>query len=250
MLSKEYYELLIDSIPDGTGLSVARVVRGAGWTAAVLSDGSCGVAMRTQGESIPRRFETLEGLPLRRAAGALLSWNLEEAGEGLAAINAWYNRPARVDALGAFYTDSALAGLELAGKTVGFVGHMVRHGGSLTPELLAPAKDWFILERDPKPGDYPDSACEYLLPVCDIVVVTGSAAVNKTLPRILELAQHAEIALTGPSVSLCPALLALPGVRRLNGSVITERDAMLEAIVPARRSMSAFCRHYTLEGPC
>ena len=250
MLHKEYYDILLDSIPRDTGLTVARVVRGAAWDAAVLSDGSCGVGMRTQGESVPRRFETLEGLPLRLAAEAVLSWNLEEAGEGLAALNAWYNRAERLEALGGFYTDSAIAGLDVTGKTVGFVGHLVRHGGSLTPELLAPAKRWFILEREPKPGDYPDSACEYLLPECDIVVVTGSAAVNKTLPRILELSRNAEIALTGPSVSLCPALFALPGLRRLNGSVITGRDAMLEAIVPERCSMNPFCRHYTLEGPC
>lgn len=250
MLSKEYYDILLDSIPADTGLRVARVVRGAAWDAAVLTDGSCGLGMRTSGESIPRRFETLEGLPLRRAAEAVLSWNLEEAGEGLAVLNAWYNRAERLEALGGFYTDSALAGLDVTGKTVGFVGHLVRDGGSLTPALLAAAKDWFILERDPRPGDYPDSACEYLLPRCDIVVVTGSAAVNKTMPRILELSRNAEIALTGPSVSLCPALFALPGLRRLNGSVVAAREQLLAAIVPQRCSPMPFCRAYTLEGPC
>ena len=250
MLSKEYYDILLDSIPADTGLTVARVVRGAAWTAAVLSDGGCGVGMRTAGESVPRRFESLVGLPLRSAAEALLSWNLEEASEGLAVVNAWFNRPEAVEAQGAFYTASAIEGIPLAGKTVGFVGHMVRHGGSMSPELLDAAKEYFILERDPKPGDYPDSACEYLLPACELVVVTGSAAINKTLPRILELSRGAEVALTGPSVSLCPALFAIPNLRRLNGSLITDREGMLESIVPERRSLNAFCRHVTLERPC
>ena len=250
MLSKEYYDILLDSIPADTGLHVARVVRGVGWTAAVLSDGSCGVGMRTAGESVPRRFETLEGLPLRRAAEALLSWNLEEASEGLAVVNAWYNRNENADALGVRYTDSAIEGIPLAGKTVGFVGHLVREGGSMHPAMLDAAKDWFILEREPRPGDYPDSACEYLLPGCDLVVVTGSAAVNKTMPRILELARNAEVVLTGPSVTLCAGLFALPGLRRLNSSVITQRDAMLESIRQERRSVNAFCRHCTLDHPC
>ncbi len=247
MLSKEYYNILLDSIPADTGLRVERVVRGVAWTAAVLSDGSCGVGMRTSGESIPRRFETLEGLSLRHAAEALLSWNLEEASEGLAVVNAWYNHSENADALGARYTDSAIEDLALAGKTVGFVGHLVREGGSMHPALLAPAKDWFILEREPKPGDYPDSACEYRLPECDLVVITGSAAINKTMPRLLELAQNAEIVLTGPSVTLCPGLFALPGLRRLNASVITQRETMLEAIRQERRSINAFCRHCTLD---
>lgn len=249
MLTKEYYDILLDSIPADTGLSVAQIVRGISWTAAVLSDGHGGVGMHTEGESFPRRFETLVGLPLRKAAEALLSWNFEEASEGMAVVNAWYNRVSRVQALGCHYTDHALEGLQLAGRTIGFVGHLVRHSG-ITEELLAPARAWYILEREPKPGDYPDSACEYILPACDLVVVTGSAAINKTMPRILELSRNAEIVLTGPSVSLCPALLEAFGIRRLNGQAITEVEPMLRKIVEERCSVNAFSRHYTLDRPC
>lgn len=246
MLTKDYYTFLLDSIPGDTGLTVRSVVRGVSWTAAVLSDGHSGVGMRTAGESFPRRFSTLEGLPLREAAEALLSWNLEEASEGMAVVNAWFNRPEKAEALGSFYTESALEGLDLSGRTVGFVGHLIRHSG-ITEELLAPAKQVYILEREPKSGDYPDSACEYLLPECDLVVITGSAAINKTLPRLLELSRGAEIVLTGPSVTLCPGLAERFGIRRLNGQVIVETEAMLEKIVAERCSVNAFSRHYTLD---
>ena len=237
-----FYKTLMD-FSDPT--PVARIVRGVSWTAAVLTDGRTGVAMHTEGESRPRRFETLEGLPARQAAEALFSWNLEEASEGLAVVNAVYNTMERAEALCGPAPTDALEGLDLTGKRVGLVGNLLGHGG-ITPEVLAPAREVVILEREPREGDYPDSACEYLLPDCDLVVITGSAAINKTLPRLLTLAAGAEIVLTGPSVSLCPALLEL-GILRLSGQIIREPEAMLAAIVEKRRSVNAFSRRFSME---
>lgn len=241
-LNTAFYDILLGDLPGDA--RVARIVRGVSWTAAVLDNGQAGVAMHTVGESRPRMLETLEGLPAREAARAALSWNFEEAGEGMAVVNACYNTEARIEALGCRQTGSALEGVDLAGRTVGFVGHLVRHSG-ITEELLAPATAWYIMEKEPKPGDYPDSACEYLLPRCDLVVITGSASVNKTMPRLLELSRHAEVILTGPTVTLCPQLLDL-GIRRLNGCAITDRDAMLDKIARERTSVNAFSRHFTL----
>jgi uncharacterized protein (DUF4213/DUF364 family) len=238
-----FYETLLRELPDRE-LRVDRIVRGVAWTAAVLSNGQAGVAMHTLGESRPRMFPTLIGLPAGEAARAVLSWNFEEAGEGMAVLNACYNTAARIETTGCRYTGSSLEGIPLSGRRVGFVGHLLHHGG-LTEELVAQAESYFILEREPKEGDYPDSACEYLLPGCDVAVITGSACVNKTMPRLLELAKGAQIVLTGPTVPLCPVLLDL-GISRLNGSVITDRDGMLDKIVRERCSVNAFSSHFTL----
>ena len=146
-----FYETLLRELPDRE-LRVERIVRGVAWTAAVLSNGQAGVAMHTLGESRPRMFPTLLGLPAGEAARAMLSWNLEEAGEGMAVANACFNTPARIEALGCRYTGSSLEGIELAGRRVGFVGHLLHHGG-LTEELVARAESYFILEREPKEGD-------------------------------------------------------------------------------------------------
>lgn len=243
MFSSPYYDTLLDCLPDAG--QVKKIVRGVSWTAALLENGQAGVAMHTEGESRPRMLDTLEGLPVRRAAEAALSWNLEEASEGMAVINACFNTEARADALGCFYTANALEGIDVAGKTVGFVGHLISHSG-ITEQLLAPAKEFFIMEREPKPGDYPDSACEYLLPRCDLVVITGSASVNKTMPRLLELSHNAEIVLTGPTVTLCPELFS-HGVSRLNCQFITDAPGMLDLIVQKRTSVNAFSRHCTLD---
>ena len=246
MIENEYYDILLSGMDNS--LSVTEIVHGVSWTAAVLSNGQTGVAMHTAGETRPRMRESLVGIGARQAAEAALSWNFEEAGEGMAVVNAFYNTVERAAQFGCHYTDSALEGIDLAGKTVGFVGHLIRHSG-ITEKLVAPAKEVFILEREPKPGDYPDSACEYLLPRCDVVVITGSAAVNKTMPRLLQLSQRARIVLTGPTVTLCLPLMERFGIARLNGQAVTERESMLRAIVEKRCSVNPYCQHFTLDRP-
>ena len=77
-----------------------------------------------------------------------------------------------------------------------------------------------------------------VLMLCDLVIITGSAAINKTMPRLLELSRNAQVILTGPSVSCCPALLGL-GIDRMHGRVITQPEAMLRAIVDKRTSVNA-----------
>jgi uncharacterized protein (DUF4213/DUF364 family) len=95
------------------------------------------------------------------------------------------------------------------------------------------------MDREEKAGAMPDSAAEFCLPLCDLVIITGSAAINKTLPRLLELSRHAQVIMTGPSVSCCPPLLDL-GIDRLHGRIITQKDAMLEAIVGKRTSVNSY----------
>ena len=232
MISTDYYDILLQGID--SRCTVSRLVHGVSWTAAVLSDGSCGVAMHTTGDTVPRMYDTLIGLPLKEAA--------EEASEALAAVNAFYNRP---DC--AFLQPEAktLDGVDLAGKRVGMIGHMIGHS-NITAELLAPAAKLWIMDREEKPGAYPDSAAEFFLPVCDVVIITGSAAINKTLPRLLELSREAQVILTGPSVSCCPALTEL-GIDRLNGRVITRAEPMLQAIVEKRMSVNPWSETFQLD---
>ena len=233
MASTAYYEILQAGLPNE--LSVQRLIHGISWTAAVLSDGRTGVAMHTAGETVPRMFDSLVGLPLTEAGRAMLSWNMEEASEAFAAGNAFYNAP---DCRFRQEEAKTLDGVELRGRTVGMIGMMLGHS-NMTREDFACARRLYVFDREEKPGALPDSACEYYLPDCDLVIITGSAAVNKTMPRLLELSRGAEIILTGPSVSCCPELLGL-GIRRLNGRLITDSEGMLSAIVEKRTSVNPF----------
>ena len=67
------------------------------------------------------------------------------------------------------------------------------------------------------------------LPECDVVILTASTLVNKTLPHLLEVCRNSYTILAGPSCPMCPALLEL-GLDRLAGLVITQPDAMKDKI--------------------
>lgn len=214
------YDTLLSGVTDMQPID--STLSGKQWCLASTAE-SLGIAMHTPGNSrAPIYPAGLEGLPLGAAARALMSWNMEEASYGMAAVNAFYNSPQRLSTLGAtllpggHYAD----GLELQGRTVGIVGHMKGPAG-----LEEQAREVYILERSPRPGDYPDTACDYLLPRCDLVIITGSSLINKSLPHLLELCRNAYTVLTGPSVPLCPELLDF-GIDRLAGLVVTEREAM------------------------
>ena len=237
MIDTSYYEILQTGLPGD--LTVQKLMHGISWTAAVLSDGRTGVAMHTPGETVARMFESLLGLPLSQAGQAMLSWNMEEASEAFAAVNAFYNHDGCGFVKGAFrVVDPA----QIRGRTVGMVGMMIGHS-NMTQEDFISAKKLYIMDREEKAGALPDSASEFYLPLCDLVIITGSAAINKTMPRLLELSQNTEVILTGPTVTCCPELLKL-GISRLSGRVITESDAMLKAIVEKRTSVNRFSAAY------
>ena len=214
------YDALIENVTSAA--PVLETVGGECWAMAEAAEGM-GLGMMTPCGSIPALYpDGLRGLPLREAAKAAAGWNLTEASFGLAACNAFYNTPARMEALDCALSGDmySTVGLDLRDKTVGIVGHMNGPRG-----LRDLTRAVYVLERDPRPGDYPDAACDWLLPRCDVVLITGSSLINKTLPHLLELCENAVTILTGPSVPMCPELLEF-GIDRLAGFVVTEREAM------------------------
>lgn len=203
---------------------ISSAVAGDYWSL-VETKSSTGIAMTTDGDSIaPMYPQGFAGMSISDAAKAAASWNLAEAGFGLASVNAFYNTRENLERLHCYepFENYCTRGLDFTGKTVGLIGHLNGPAG-----MREQAKEVYIIERHPKSGDYPDSACEYLLPRCDIVLITGSSLVNKTLPRLLELCRNAYTILTGPSVPMCPALLDF-GIDRLAGMIVSDRAAMLE----------------------
>lgn len=222
------YQCLAAAAPDGKTVDSCRMQKY--WSIARVGD-TLGLAMATEGRSIPAQHPSgLAGLSVPQAASAVTSWNFPEASQALAVVNASLNTVQRLEALNCYlpyeihYTD----GLDFRGKTVGMIGHM--HG----PETMRlEARQVYVLERAPREGDYPDPACEELLPRCDIVLITGSALINKTLPRLLELSQNAYTILTGPSVPLLPELLEF-GIDRMAGMVVTDPEGMRQHVLEDR----------------
>ena len=81
-----------------------------------------------------------------------------------------------------------------------------------------------VLERKcSQAGDVPDPACEYVIPGADYLFMTGVTLINKTAPRLLDLAANATTVLVGPSVIMAPFLFRW-GVDMLAGSVVADPD--------------------------
>jgi len=220
----ELYDTLIEGIR--TQSAVTGTLIGECWTAVETQD-HFGMAMTTTGNTAPKILSgSYPGKTLKELAPAAKSWNLTEAGFGMAAVNAFYNTPQRLDELKAFepFDKYCTDGLDLQGKHIGVVGHLNMPGS-----VYEQAASVRILERNPRSGDYPDSACDWLLPQCDVVIMTASTLVNKTLPHLLELCQDAYTILAGPSCPMCPELLNF-GIDRIAGLVITDVEGMKEKI--------------------
>ncbi len=218
---------IYDTLIAGVGAErVTDCLAGECWTA-VKTVTSFGMAMTTPVDTAPRMLGgDYRGMNLRDLAEASKSWNLTEAGYGMAAINVYYNTPQRLEALGAYepFERYCTDGLDLRGRHIGVVGHL-----NMPRSVYDQAASVRILERNPRPGDYPDSACDWLLPQCDLVIMTASTLVNKTLPHLLDLCRDAYTILAGPSCPMCPALLEL-GLNRIAGLVITDQTGMEEKI--------------------
>ena len=166
------------------------------------------------------------------------SWNLAEASIGQAAINSWYSREQTAAANGFEPTGEGLTWRQvfdpyremIVGKRVAVIGHF-----PFAEAALAGAGEYICLERNLQPGDWPDSACEYVLPECDLVFISSSSFVNKTAPRLIELSRDAHTVLVGPSTPLNPVLLDY-GVDTITGFVAASSlsdPASLAEMVPA-----------------
>ena len=218
------YDCLINGI--NTDTAITETLVGQCWTA-VQTPEHFGMAMTTPVDTAPRMLGSdYLGLPLKELASAAKSWNLTEASFGMAAINAFYNTPKRLEALHAYepFEKYCTDGLDLRGKKIGIIGHL-----NMPDSVKEQADKIWILERSPRPGDYPDSACDFLLPQCDVVIITASTLVNKTLPHLLDLCRDAYTILAGPSCPMCPQLLNF-GIDRIAGLVITDADGMKHKI--------------------
>ena len=87
------YDDLIDEIPGH--ITVAAAYIGTKWCRVTSSERGAGMAFAMPVRTRPASYgeDDLAGLPLREVAALAKSWNLAEAGLGMAAINAYHSLP-------------------------------------------------------------------------------------------------------------------------------------------------------------
>lgn len=235
------YDDLINSIPDD--LTVIDGLVGLHWTL-VRSERGTGAAMTLKGGQAGRDFHDIVGMPLKELAAWIKSWNMIEASLGQAAMNTFLNTPDHVETV----TGKPLVKTEdpeeangfkqflpdIKGKNVAVIGHFPNI------DALKSICHLSILERMPQADDYPDPACEYILSQQDVVFITGTAFINKTMPRLITLAQGARVILVGPSVPISPVLFQY-GVDMIASTVLLD-EAQTWKVVKQGAKMNIF-RH-------
>lgn len=208
------YDELLGKIP--AGIKIKEIQQTSKWTMIACGE-LVGVAMRFSSKKELTLSKYLEA-DLKEVAGLIKSWDFEEASLGLAAINSYFNSQKKVETTAELLVNGyqdVLAELQLIpnDKKIGMIGHF-----PYVDRYPKVAKKLTIFELNPKEGDYPASASEFLLPQMDLVYITGSTLVNKTLPRLLQLSKKAQTVLLGASCPLSPVLFDY-GVDVLAGTI-------------------------------
>jgi len=230
----DLYDELISAVPDN--LEVADRLAGLNWF--LVRSFGVGVAMRPlEGSGAVRKAGHLVGMKVRELATWVKSWNEYESAMGLAAINPVVNAPRSVQA-------NCAEGLNESGKDIfvdmrdqmrGKNGPVIGHFLGL--EHVAEICNLSILERRPQLDDLPDSACEYILGEQDIVVLTATTLINKTMVRLLTLSRDAQIVVAGPTTPLHPLMFDF-GIKILAGLVVEDEERVWRIVAEGKGNSS------------
>ncbi|MBS7288014.1 MAG: hypothetical protein KIH01_04525 [Candidatus Freyarchaeota archaeon] len=160
-----------------------------------------------------------------------LSPNPVEASVGVAALNALSQtvlegdpsyKPVNVDV-----TD-----MVKEGESVAMVGYMEPVLRRLLKKNCKVFVSEIVAVDNPIVPTLPPNEAERYLTTADVVIVTGSTLVNKTIDEILGLDLKARmIAVAGPTASMLPDVLFDYGVTALMGVAITNSEEMLRVVI-------------------
>lgn len=204
---------LAGSIPKG--VRVDRVLVTLNWTM-VRAGALCGIARSPARDTEGARTIRPEGgfinHELHDLAALLCQTDPLARSLGLAAVNAWWNRP------GAKTLDKGgFAAMEPPGDGVVIIG-----GFRSAQQRLPHAQ---VVEREPKPGDIPADEAGPAIRAARILAITAQTIVNGSLPPLLHSAGNGpRKVLIGPSAPFCP-LLFDHGIDEISAITITNPDA-------------------------
>lgn len=203
-----------------TDVLVDKVLVGLNWTM-VYAGKYCGIARSPErGTEGARTILTEAGFrkrPLRDLANMICSTDTLSRSMGLAAINAFWNRPGdSTEKSGFARFDPPGDGLVIIG---GFRGIRNR---------LPEAK---IIEREPIEGDVPLKEVGETIANAQNLAITAQTLMNGSLEPLLRASSQVKFRmLLGPSAPLCPALLKY-GLDEISGNSVVNQDATEQFIL-------------------
>jgi uncharacterized protein (DUF4213/DUF364 family) len=226
MIAEEILEAVAQPLREQV---VKDVVIGLGYTAVQLDDGHCGLAATPRDEitaccSLINRAGELTGGPASDLAQLLMSTGALESAVGLATVNAGMNRDVEGNA------PPLIDALEIGKRdVVGMVGRIE----PLIEPIQEQCDKLHVFERKPSDSEFvhPDWAATLLLSQCDVVLISATTLINKTLDALLGFCRG-RVAVVGPSTPLSP-ILAQHGVSFVFGVVVRDTAKALEIVSQA-----------------
>lgn len=165
------------------------------------------------GRTVPNAGE-LHKFNLRQLAQRANSDDDLNRAVGVSAINAHYNRNTTGDT---------------RPESWGFRPFRELHGDKASigyfPGSLNILPDLKVIEREPKPGQYSAKHADTILPKMSYVIITAQTLMNGSLPRLLFLAQNADVMLMGPTLPLTD-IWKKYGVRWVCAVHVTDNPSM------------------------
>ncbi len=189
---------------------------------------NCGLAA-----TLPRDV-LKQGRPAIKDPGALLtksafelaqmaySQNILEAAIGMAAINSLLEiNEERCRNLNA----RDLIAEKGKDRVVAIVGHF-----PFIPELKKAVRELRVIEKNPVEGDLPEAEAEDVIPMADVIGITGTAITNHTIGHLLSLCRpDAYVVILGDSSPLSPILFE-HGIDAVSGTMVVDPDLALRCV--------------------
>jgi len=111
------------------------------------------------------------------------------------------------------------------GKRIAIVGHF-----PFIPKLREDAKQLWVIEKNPREGDFTEAEAENFIPQADVVGITGTAFTNHTLDSLFALCNpKAYVIVLGDTTPLSPILFDY-GVDAISGTKVVNPSLALRCV--------------------
>jgi uncharacterized protein (DUF4213/DUF364 family) len=111
------------------------------------------------------------------------------------------------------------------GRRVAIVGHF-----PFIPKLREITKELWVIEKNPREGDFSEGEADNLIPQADVVGITGTAFTNHTLHHLLELCgPKAYVVVLGDTAPLSPILFEY-GLDAISGTKVINTKLALRCV--------------------
>jgi uncharacterized protein (DUF4213/DUF364 family) len=92
------------------------------------------------------------------------------------------------------------------------------------------ASEFWVIEKDPKPGDLPEEDSAHILPQADVVAISGTTLINHTFDDVISHCRKDSFkVMLGPTTPLSPVLLDY-GLDVICGSKVSDVALALKCI--------------------